>query len=236
MSTVNVLNVGDIDLPGLPLEVFEVPQIAGMLGCFTFAAFDKRLFRNWVAGSPQAQVIGSPTASNGYATLDGNNYIETNISETDEMSLYVVSKDAGGVSVGIFGSYATAEPRGFAFFSLDTPLVQATAAKVLPGSGFSFTTSVAATRTAFGAYGATTGSGVGTRIRNLTTGAVATSANTDARVVSPRTLKIGTFGGVFINPVSVMHAVAFSGRISEASFGLLLEWSRTAAARYGVAL
>lgn len=90
---------------------YNAPVRRGLEGLFFLNGSLEKLARNYAPGKPAATIMGAPVANANYGTFKGMvNYLQTQIAETESMTLFVIGKAvvvAGDVDQApmLLGSY-----------------------------------------------------------------------------------------------------------------------------------
>lgn len=110
---------------------YAAPVRRGLEGMFFLNSNLEKLARNYAPAKAQAKVVGSPSVSTNWATLTGaSNYIQTEIDETESMTLFVIFRSglvSGGPGVMPIGNYNVGSPTGISIYSANPDRVAGTA-------------------------------------------------------------------------------------------------------------
>lgn len=218
MAIVHAHNIGNVSLPGIgypPLGAFSIPYADRLGGAF-FLGYGREIAAvNWAADT-EVSFIGNPTFENGYAELDGANYIDTGVDETLATTLFVVFREASSNSVGVFGNYGSPTTVGTSLFvssgsttmSLNTGRIGGTGGVVTVGSDTS----------GWGIYSARIPATGQATLRNHVSGSASTSgASTDRELNGVGPLRIGAlYSASFTGGSQVFAALQYSSDLTVA--------------------
>lgn len=231
------LNLGSaVTLPGSGYAkriMFDLPVRAGLTGAYFFGEGETVALTNW-GGSEPNTVVGAPVWHDGYAELDGSNYIQTGVAETAAMTvLAVIKRKTTGTNVALVGNYGGTGATGVALY------VASSNDDVDANTGRAGGTSICqATGNVdnWALVSITVPSSGAMTIRDHTTGTSSASAATDARVVNGvGDLRIGSFpSGNFDQPVNVAAVATYSAALSSDDLNLMVGKLRAYAALHGI--
>lgn len=227
------------------------PVTRGLTGWFTFDTDIRRLPLNRVPGRAPATVVGIPTVTANYARFTAASaYIQTDIQETTECTILAVCRAPVPVASGS---------------TTDFPMYVSTfnGPAITPGySGNAFGVSLYHTNTGVavgagrdnGSGGITSGgttlatSEVATAwglrllrisgsnmVRNVTTGQTQTAGNTNTRVLTGNSFRIGSTNSTAYLASADISAIAFYNvALTDAEIDLVVTAMRARAARLGI--
>lgn len=222
-----------------PLAAFDIPHRSTLLGAWFFGEGPDIARKNWAKRTRNAWV-GSPADQDGYMRLSGGGYLQTDVPEEAEITLFSISAPTG-VSAGIVGTYMN----GDAGASLNYPLVPATLTYPVvavwgKSDGGNVTANFAGTATpASYAWQATSlripadGKGIA---KNHTSNVSVTSGNTGGRKSSGRSFRIGKLylDASYVGAVDVNLVAIFRGDMGEAATADIYQWGKAYAASRGI--
>lgn len=232
------------------------PVTRGLEAWFTFDTDASRFNRNRVIGKADASIVGKPTAFAGYGRFKGlENYIQTDITETDEQTLIVVGRAVSAIPEGAgtsgdentpfyIGNYrGNAASPGFTGQSFGTSLFHVAPATLTGGASRSNGAGGASsaqqalsgeTPTNWAIRVLRTRSSSGNEVRNVTRGAVAISANLSPRVLTDTKFRIGSGTTGFAGQVDISFAGIHSVYLTDAELAAQVVAIRTRMARLGI--
>ncbi|WP_288951905.1 hypothetical protein [uncultured Paracoccus sp.] len=192
MAIVHAHNLGDVSLPGggyPPLGAFSIPYADRLGGAF-FLGYGRDVAAvNWGADT-EVGIIGNPTFQNGYAALDGANYIETGVEETIASTLFIVFRETSDNAVGVFGNYGSPTTIGTSLFVPAGSTTMSLNSGRVGGTGGVST--VGSDTTAWGIYSASIPATGQATLRNHISGNASTSgASADRELNGAGPLRIG---------------------------------------------
>lgn len=216
MAIVNTFNLGDVTLPGTgypPAGVFSIPAHDRLNGAFFLGYGRDVAMQNW-GGDTAVSEIGAPVYHNGYASLDGANFIETGVSETLEETLFLVFRETTSAAVGAFGNYGGTTSIGTSLYvpassttiNLNTGRVGGTGGVVTVGS----------TTSSWGIYSARIPATGQATLKNHISGSSSTSGASTAREINGAgPLRIGAlYSAAFAGPSDVFAAMHYSAYLT----------------------
>jgi hypothetical protein len=119
---------------------YAAPIRRGLEAIFFLNTSLEKSARNYVAGKPQGSIVGSPVANPNYLATKGRvNYVQTQLAETADMTIFVLARTSADGSViaerpMLFGNYQTLNADGGAAFGVCMYLTSPT--RFNAGAGF----------------------------------------------------------------------------------------------------
>ncbi|WP_154675918.1 hypothetical protein [Entomohabitans teleogrylli] len=232
------------------------PVIRGLEGWFCFDTDIARAGFNRAPGKSDATLIGSPTVSDNHIRLKGlTNYLTTDIIESSDMTVLIISRAVSvpdgspavpGESTPMhFGTYSgTAAISGYTT-SYGVSIYNQYPDRTLAagtrddGTGSNVTSATASHIEAINDWGLRvlrTGNNVSTDYINLTTNSKASTTNTNIRVPTTQTLRIGSGYVGFAGTVDVSQLIVYSVVLTDAEISQIAALMRTRAARLGISI
>lgn len=232
------------------------PVTRGLEGWFECDTDIARLGFNRAPSKPNAKIVGSPVVSSQSVKFKGlSNYLDTSIAETADMTIIVVGKSTNEVPAGASstgdantpmyaGTYigpavgVSGNSSGVSLYHVVNNSVYGVAARD-NGSGAPTGAQIAAPDVAnvWGLRAVRTGNGAQTQVQNLTTGTTASNAaNTNNRIVTTNTLRIGSGYRDFGGEVDISQIIVFSVRLTDEELDLMAAFMRKRAASIGLSV
>ncbi|MFJ4385469.1 hypothetical protein ACIP02_14110 [Pseudomonas sp. NPDC089408] len=192
-----------------PWNTKVVPPITrGLEGWFTLDTDARRFGFNRAPGKPDAIIVGAPTAFASHGRFKGNvNYLQTQVADSDEMTLIIVGKAANPLVAGVDSVFLagahigpvsspgfTGNASGVNLF-LDHPSLFKGSSSRDSGSGTSSTTTLSANGTPTNGWAIRSiraKSGLATVLVDHTAGVKVTGAVTTPRVLTGNRYRIGS--------------------------------------------
>ncbi|QFQ88276.1 hypothetical protein F8A10_12225 [Paracoccus kondratievae] len=217
MAIVHAHNLGNVSLPGSgypPLGAFSIPYADRLGGAF-FLGYGREVAAvNWGADT-EVSIIGNPNFQNGYAALDGANYIETGVEETIASTLFLVFRETSDSAVGAFGNYGGPSTIGTSLYVSAGSTVMSVNTGRIGGTGGS--ASVTSDTSGWGIYSASIPATGQARLRNHVTGNVSVAgAATDRELNGAGPLRIGAlYSASFPGASRVFAALQYRTNLSD---------------------
>ncbi|CNH15967.1 hypothetical protein [Yersinia intermedia] len=231
------------------------PVIRGLEGWFCFDTDISRIAFNRAPGKSDAVIVGLPVVNDKFSRFKGlSNYLNTNIPESTEMTVFVVGKSAVNLPEQsipanyagypmYFGNYPGGDSTvpghttyGCGLFH-DTPTkLSMTASRLSAGTGLATSAQAQITDTpsAWGLRVVRVGEGVKTRTMNLTTGVAGEYAAITQRLPSTHTLRIGGAYSTFTGEVDISQIVIYSAALTDEEIAAVASLMRVRSARLGI--
>lgn len=227
------------------------PITTGLEGYFTFDTDASRFGFNRVTGKTGATIIGSPQAFSTHGRFTSlSNFIQTDIAETDNMTIICLGKavDVPGSTIEASPCYASnfngpsitpgfsGTTTGVSLYHNGPTNLNGTGCRS-NGSGGTVTggsTITTDTPTAWGIRAVRVEAAVGSKVFNLTTGLSATLAYTNTRLLNSRKMRIGGAHTQFAAQADISAIALFSVALTDAQIATFAEWMRIRASRLGI--
>lgn len=238
MASSSVLRLGGNPLPGLgypPLAAFNIPATDGLTGAFFFNSGADIAAKNF-AGGEDAVFVGAPIEHEGYMGLSGpgygSGYLQTDIAETAEGTQFVIAQREGALSCGLLGTYLSNTDPGVGIYGQSEDYWKYVVGKAGPVADQMSLTGDINNWAMLEASQPATGN---QSITNHTTGATNTAATNTARLVSPRTFRIGRlWASGFVGPVNVACALFYNRQWLPEERAAMISWARQFATDNGI--
>jgi hypothetical protein len=235
------------------------PVTRGLEGWFTFDTDVNRFAVNRAPGKPDASLTGAPTAYATHGRFKGlANFLETQISESANMTIIVVGKAANAIPAGAsatgdintpiyagnyYGASATPGVTGNVygtslFHSAPATLTSNGARSNGAGGTVNATVDLTSeTPTAWGIRAARTSEAPGAnKVFNLTRGVTASSAVATSRVLASPKMRIGSAQQNFAGEVDISVIAIYSVALTDAEIDLVADSMRKRMTRLGIAV
>lgn len=223
----NALNLGDVVLPGdgFPdFYSFSIPVWDNMAGAFLFKGGLN--VNNLAPDRDPATLVGTPTSGAGFASLGKANYIQTDLTDSAEMTFIIGCRPKVG-PVAYISNYLTAANGGQILSSNGSSLtsVAASSGRGTGVDGQALLTGI--TPGAWGCYAIRSPANGQTEAMNLLTGVSALSPGSAPRVMSAEKVRIGsTVVGFDTGTCDVSFALIYNRRLTDPEMTSLGQWSR----------
>ncbi|MBF8765324.1 hypothetical protein IR009_08810 [Pseudomonas putida] len=234
----NALNIGNVLLPseGFPsIYAFQLPVLDGLEGAFFFGDGLALINKNFAPGKKDASVKGAPElGANGGVKLGINNYIDTGIVDSDNMTVVSVFRDIAetGTTVksGIIGNNLSLVTGGIGLYRNESGVsISGTAVKTPTGGGANAleTANVAIVSGAYTIAALRARSGATSTTTNFTSGSSGNGALSGPRVLGPNNIWIGRLpNGGFTSTHEQMLAMIFSRSLTDAELNRVAAHAR----------
>ncbi|AIR90595.1 hypothetical protein [Pseudomonas cremoricolorata] len=227
------------------------PITNGLEGYFTFDTDASRFAFNRVPGKPGASLVGNPQAFPTHGRFTSlANFIQTNIAETDSMTIICLGKavDVPGSTIEASTCYVsnfngpsitpgfTGTTTGTSLYHNGPTALNGTGCRS-NGSGGAVTggsTITNDTPTQWGIRAVRVDAAVGSKVLNLTTGLSSTLAYSNARLLNSRKMRIGGAYTQFAAQADISAVAIFSVALSDAQITAFADWMRIRANRLGI--
>lgn len=237
---VNVLNIGNVTLPGkgyLPMSAFNIPDTVGLDGCWLFGEGVDLAPKNYAPGKPDASLVGSIVDGTGYVRLPNLSYLQTEVAETAEMTYLIIARKSPTVTgqVAFIGNFSSNTEVGVSIYS-GTGLT-AVSANVGRDNADPSSTQIASDPSDWGLYTLEVPPPDGNmRLRNFTNGATSASTNVGNRLIAGGgKIRIGRlYASGYADSIDVAVAMSFSRYISLEDMTETRNWARAYAAQFGI--
>lgn len=239
MAIINALNIGSVTLPGggyPPLSAFKLPVRTGLTGLFLLGNGLALAAKNY-AGGADAELVGSPVDGGGFVGLSPASFIQTDVAETLDFSIFVIGRKPAGAPAGEAVFVGNANPGasqlGTSLYTV-SGLINYNVDRTPTGGTTGSVTSNAAN---FGLYSLrATAAGV-VDIFNHTTTNGSISSNTNPRAATGAgPFRIGTMygGSSFTSNPDVNMVMIYNRKVSDAERAVIADWARGYAAECGI--
>lgn len=241
----NALNIGNIQLPSEgfpPIDAFQLPVLDGLEGAFFFGDGLSLIGKNFAPGKKDASVKGVPElGANGGIKLGLNNYIDTGIVDSENMTVVSVFRDIAetGTTVksGIIGNNLSLATGGIGMYRNENGLsVSGTAIKVSsPGAANALeNASVSIVSGAYTLAALRARNGSASTTNNFTIGASSNGSLSGTRVLGPNNIWIGRLPNAgFSSTHEQMLAMIFSRSLTDAELNKVAAHARKYCASKG---
>lgn len=229
----NALNLGEVELPGIPVAAFNLPVTDSLEGMFFFTDGLNVAKTNFAPGKPDGVIVGAPVASDGYVTFSAaTGHLQTQVPETANMTVVSIVRRQASGNTPFVGNYGPSGGVGVGLYTTDDNRIYATAGR--DGAGPIQVFALGAVSTWALVVARINASG-NTRIQNLTAATTASSA-TGNRVVSTNgPMKVGRFNeAVFAAANQSMATLFFSRVLTDGELTAIQTWAKEFADAYGV--
>lgn len=227
------------------------PITAGLEGYFTFDTDASRFGFNRVTGKPGATIIGSPQAFATHGRFTSlSNFLQTDISETDSMTIICLGKavDVPGSTIETSPCYASnfsgpsitpgfsGTTLGVSLYHGGPTLLHGTGCRS-NGSGGTVTggsTLATDAPTVWGIRAVRVEAAVGSKVFNLTSGLSASLAYTGTRLLNARKMRIGGAHVQFAAQADISAIAIFSVALTDGQIATFSDWMRIRSGRLGI--
>ncbi|MBC3496761.1 hypothetical protein HU764_008710 [Pseudomonas sp. SWRI100] len=226
------------------------PITRGLEGWFTLDTDARRFGFNRAPGKPDATIVGAPSAFAGYGRFKGNvNYLQTQIADSDEMTLIVVGKAtnplvAGVDSVFLAGAHLgpvstpgfTGNASGVNLY-LDHPTLFKGSGSRDSGAGTANASAVSGTATATNAWAIRSiraKSAAATLLMDHTAGVKVTGTDLNARVLTSNKYRIGSATAGFTGDSDISFVAIHSAYLTDSELEAQIVPIRKRLARLGI--
>ncbi len=237
MATVNALNIGAVTLPGggyPPLSAFKLPVRTGLTGLFLLGNGLALSSKNY-AGGADAELVGSPVDGGGFVSLSPASFIQTDVAETLDFSIFTIGRKPSGSPAGeavFVGNFGVGQV-GTSIYTV-SGLIQYNVDRTPTGGTTGSVTSNAA---AFGLYSVrATAAGVVDVFNHTTTnGSISPNVNPRA-ATGAGPFRIGTMygGSSFTSNPDMNMVMIYNRKVSDAERTVIADWARGYAAECGI--
>lgn len=241
MAIINVLNIGEVALPGdgyAPLSAFTIPE-ALRVGLVLAAFPGSGLIDDFGMNGAPTKIIGAPTRITAGMRCDQSNYIEaTGLVDTGAVSMAFIGRRRTTAATGYAGNlraYSSIDVRGAGFITGAAGSTVAFNAGRTGLSAGATVASVAAAVDSWGFYAGRASTSQDTIVTNLTSGAsITNSSNTGtARVTHSSLIRIGALPDPnYAGGADIALTMIWSRYLTDADIALLSAWGKA----YGTAL
>lgn len=230
---VNVPYLGDdLVLPGSGyLSLFEssLPAVPDLVGAYLFGG-DISLGKNLATGEVDASINGAPAQQDGYAVLDGANYLQTKIMDTDAMSLFICGNNPSGVAAAYVGNLAGASGVSSGVAASTTG---ADFGSNLVRSSTWTTTNVTANPGDWFINSSRGASGVVNRTNSWLRNVASQGTNTNTRTLGTNPIRIGrAYTTQNVGAVRLSSVVIVQRNVSDAEAQQIVDWMASYARAY----
>ena len=235
------------------------PVTRNLEGWFEFDTDSSRIGFNRAPGKNNASAVGLPVMSTNYARFKGlQNFVQTDISEPAELTIFVVGKATSAIPSGASANgdantpayvgtyYGTAGDAvhagtntGSSLYHAAATTLTGTAARSNGSGGYVSATQQALageTPTNWGIRVLRVATNSPTMVANKTTGTSSTGSSVASRVPSTNTLRIGSLYNNFAAEVDISQVVIYSTALTTDEINAVANMMRTRASRLGISV
>jgi hypothetical protein len=230
----------------------EPPVTRGLEGWFTLDTDASRFWFNRAPDKPDALIVGAPTAFAGWGRFKGTtNYLQTQVADTDEVTLIVVGKSAQPLVSGVDGTFLVGchlgpvSTPGFtgnasgANIYLDHPTLMKGSASRDNGSGASTPANLSGTGTPTNSWALRTlraKTGAATIMTDHTAGLTLTGADVSKRVLTSNRYRIGSATAGFAGESDISFVAIHSAYLTDVEVAAQIAVVRKRMARLGISV
>lgn len=228
------------------------PVTRGLEGWFTLDTDMQRFSLNRAPGKPDATIVGAPSAFAAFGRFKGNiNYLQTQIPDTDEVTVIVVGKSTsplivGGDSAFLVGAHSgpvitpgfTGNGSGASVF-LDHPTLSKSIATRSNGSGGTTTGGVSLTGTPTNTWALRSiraKSGVATVFVDHTANITVAGVDLNPRVLTSNNYRIGSATAGFPGESDISFVAIHSATLTDIELAAQVAVIRKRMARLGISV
>ncbi len=231
------LDIGPVPfvVPGaLPIIGLQIPVTEGLVAAHLLGSGADTASVNFAPGSSETRIIGVPTFANGYAELDSNAYLQTDVSETAAMTLFAFAKrKVPATNARFISNYLSSASAGVSL-GVNSSAASVVAIVARTGAGFNTATTSDADSSWVAASAAITANDATTTRKSYPAPASGNASAIGARTVNGGgKMRIGS--GYAVASISQMSsALIFQRDLSAAEITSLTAWAQQYAAECGL--